>query len=257
MKRYIVAAGIAAFGFAGLAQAGAPIRINEVRIDDGGSDDSEYFEISGTPGASLDGLFYVVIGDHSADQGAGGIGSRSGQVEKVIDLTGQTIPADGYFLAVTDAWGALSGDVDMVAGAANLFENGDNVTHMIVSGFTGAQGDALDLGTPDGVIDVTPWTSVLDSVSLIEKLVPDFNSDEWNYAGDAGLGSPAGIGPDGTFVPAHIYRTNDGDSAWAIGDFGNVNGAGPADSPGSSNVPTPGALALLGLAGVAGTRRRR
>lgn len=252
MNRYIVAAGIATIGFAGLAQGA---KINELRIDDGGTDDSEYFELSGAPGESLDGLTYIVIGDASAGTTAGVPGSRSGNIEYAFDLTGNTIPSDGFFLAVTTSWGALAGDVDLVVGGNNLFENSDNVTHMLVRGFTGAVGDLLDTATfdPDGTIDVTPWSAVEDSISLIEKLTPDFESDEFNYAGQFG----PGIGPDGTFVPGHIYRENDGMSAWAIGDFGLANGNGPADSPGSSNVPTPGAFALLGLAGIAGTRRRR
>jgi hypothetical protein len=257
MKRYLVAAGIAALGFAGLAQAGQPITINEVRIDQGGSDADEYFELNGAPGASLDGLWYIVIGDHGSTQGAGGNGSRSGAVEYALNLTGSTIPADGFFLAASNTFGAgaISGSVDLNVGTF-AFENSDNVTHMLVRDFTGAQGDALDSGTPDGVIDVTPWSAVLDSISLVENAgPPGTNADEFDYTGQFG----PGIGPDGNFVPGHIYRSNDGNSAWAIGLFSidGGNGAGPLDSPGVSNVPTPGALALLGVAGVAGLRRRR
>ncbi|MCB9848989.1 MAG: hypothetical protein H6814_11310 [Phycisphaeraceae bacterium] len=250
MKRYIVAAGIAALGFAGMAHANG-IQINEIRIDQTGSDTDEYFELVGTPGASLDGLWYIVIGDHSADQGAGGPGSRSGQVEYALNLTGSTIPADGFFLAASNTFGtALTGSVDLNVGTF-AFENSDNVTHMLVSGFTGAQGDALDLGTPDGIIDVTPWSSVLDSISLIENFNPPAtNADEFDYSGQFG----PGIGPDGAFVPGHVYRSNDGKSPWAIGPFDIAVGV---DTPGTSNVPTPGAFALLGVAGVAGLRRRR
>ncbi|MCB9848990.1 MAG: hypothetical protein H6814_11315 [Phycisphaeraceae bacterium] len=249
MKRYIVAAGIATLGLAGMAHANG-IEINELRIDQTGTDTDEYFELTGTPGASLDGLWYIVIGDHGSDQGAGGPGSRSGQVEYALNLTGSTIPADGFFLCATSTFGTvLSGSVDLTAGL--IFENSDNVTHMLVSGFTGAQGDALDLGTPDGIIDVTPWSSVLDSISLIENFNPPAtNADEFDYSGQFG----PGIGPDGAFVPGHVYRSNDGKSSWAIGAFEAVGGQ---DTPGVSNVPTPGAVALLGLAGVAGIRRRR
>lgn len=253
MKRYIVAAGVAVLGVAGFAQAGSPFWINEIRVDQGGSDTDEYFEIQGTPGASLDGLWYIVIGDHSSDQGAGGNGSRSGQVEYALNLTGSSIPADGFFLAATSSFGTvLSGSVDLTASL--IFENSDNVTHMLVRDFTGAQGDALDSGTPDGVIDVTPWSAVIDSISLIENFNPPAtNQDEFDYSGQFG----PGVGPDGNFVPGHVYRTNDGGSAWGVGLFDTVIGPGPNDTPGYSNVPTPGALALLGVAGLAGTRRRR
>lgn len=260
MKRYIVAASVAALGIAGFAQGA---RINEVRIDQQGGDTDEYFELSGTPFESLDGLWYIVIGDHSSAQGNPDPGSRSGNVEFAINLTGSTIPADGFFLAASTTFGAtLSGSVDLPVTFAfpNSFENGDNVTHMLVRDFSGLIGDALEIGQPDGTIDITPWSAVIDSISFIEKLTPDFESDEFNYAGQFG----PGIGPDGTFVPAHIYRSNDGSSPWAIGLFGDgtassnpTNGNGPFDSPGTSNIPTPGAFALLGLAGLAGTRRRR
>lgn len=252
MKRYIVAAGVAAFGLAGFAHAGSPVYINEIRVDHSGSDTDEYFELHGPSGFSLDGYSYVVIGDDSGD-GSGAVGKRSGVVEYVLDLTGSAIPADGFFLAATSSFGTagLSGSVDLTASL--VFENSDNVTHMLVRNFSGALGDILDTDR-DGTIDVTPWGGVEDSISLVETDNANVsNTNEWDYSGQFG----PGIGPDGNFVPGHVYRTNDGGSAWGIGEFGLGLGAGPADSPGTSNVPTPGAIALLSVAGVAGARRRR
>ncbi|RMF82999.1 MAG: hypothetical protein D6744_05530, partial [Planctomycetota bacterium] len=102
--------------------------INEIRIDQSGSDASEYFELAGNPGESLDGLWYVVIGDTA---GAGGA------VEAIVDLSGLVIPADGYFLAVEDTFGTgglgLTGSADLVLPGSGTsqtlnFENSDNVT---------------------------------------------------------------------------------------------------------------------------------
>ena len=42
---------------------GGDVIINEIRIDQPGSDVDEYFELAGAPGTSLDGLTYIVIGD--------------------------------------------------------------------------------------------------------------------------------------------------------------------------------------------------
>ena len=39
------------------------MKINEIRIDQPGTDNDEYFELLGEPNASLDGLTYIVIGD--------------------------------------------------------------------------------------------------------------------------------------------------------------------------------------------------
>ncbi|MEE9293790.1 MAG: hypothetical protein V3W34_02335, partial [Phycisphaerae bacterium] len=92
------------------------VTINEIRNDHVGNPDvDEYFELAGPPAAVLSGLTYLVIGD--------GIGG-SGVIEAVVDLTGQTIPASGFFLAAQPGR-TLPGIPDMLA---NLnFENSDNV----------------------------------------------------------------------------------------------------------------------------------
>ena len=67
------------------------ILINEVRIDQFGADNDEYFELLSIPsGASLDGLSYIVIGDGAGD---------SGTIESVTDLTGNVTGSNGLFLA--------------------------------------------------------------------------------------------------------------------------------------------------------------
>ncbi len=243
MRMHLLA-GAALFAIAGSAYA---LEINEIRVDETGTDNNEYFELVGVPGESLDGLFYIVLGDDSGD-GSGNNGKRSGSIETVVDLSGLTIPADGFFLAVEASF-TLGGSVDLTT--SMNFENGDNVSHLLVRDFTGADGDALDTNR-DGVLDITPWSAIVDGISLVETPNPPAaNADEWNY------GFGGGVGPDGTFVPGHVYRTNDEGSAWGIGDFVTGLGAGPADSPGTSNIPAPGAAALFGVAGLAAIRRRR
>ena len=157
------------------------ITINEVRIDHGGADVDEYFELMGMPGESLDGLTYIVIGD-----GATG----SGTIESVSDLTGFAIQADGYFAAHKS--GTIGNCVGYDADVTLNFENSDNVTHMLVSNFTGANADDLDTDD-DGVLDVTPWDSIVDSVSFVETPT----SGDMYYSDNT-------VGPDGTYVPGHI-----------------------------------------------------
>lgn len=201
------------------------VAINEVRIDQAGADDDEYFELIGTPGTLLDGLFYIVIGD-----GSGG----SGVIESVTDLTGQTISADGFFVAAEST---------MTIGSPELvttlnFENGDNVTHLLVAGFTGANGDDLDTDD-DGVLDVIPWSLVMDGLSLIEEMNPPTGT-EFEYGSSLGL--PV-IGPDGSFVPGHVYRFPDGTGGWNTGEFDPAVGN---DTVGSSNME-PLAVSLSGM----------
>ncbi len=97
---------------------------------------------------------------------------------------------------------------------------------MLVTGLTGVLDESFLDDEPDGVLDTTPWTSVLDAVSLIESV----GTGDEVYA--VGLGG-ADIGPDGSFVPAHAFRDRtSGD--WVIGDFD----LGVTDTPGAAN-PSP------------------
>ncbi|MBN1813307.1 MAG: hypothetical protein JXA14_15840, partial [Anaerolineae bacterium] len=98
-----------------VARADNGVIINEIRVDQTGADNDEYFELAGSSGTSLDNLTYLVIGD-----GTGG----SGVIEAVIELTGTTIPADGYFLAVESTF-SLGGTADLTTSLN--FENSDNV----------------------------------------------------------------------------------------------------------------------------------
>ncbi|EDY80777.1 endonuclease/exonuclease/phosphatase family [Verrucomicrobiia bacterium DG1235] len=193
--------------FAGVSGPPA-VAINELRIDQPSSDVDEYFELVGLPGQSLDGLSYLVIGD-----GSGG----SGVIESVSSLDGLAIPDSGYFLAAESSFTLET--PDMIASLN--FENSDNVTHLLVFEFTGSVGDDLDTNE-DGVLDLTPWTSILDSIALVESAT----SGEKVY-GDAS------IGPDGTFVPGHVYRFPDITGPFKIGKFDLDEGN---DTPGGENI---------------------
>jgi uncharacterized protein len=230
---------LAAFG---VAAAGQALVINEIRIDQPGSDNQEYFELAGTAGQSLNNLTYIVIGD-----GTGG----SGVIESVTSLAGLLIPADGYFLAVEQTWttsppsGWPGGTPDITLTGSNPlnFENSDNVTHMLVADFTGTNGQDLDTND-DGVLDITPWSSITDSVAVI---IDPVGGDKY-YSANV-------VGPDGTFAPGHVYRFPDTSGRFVIGDFD----GSPAfdDTPGSMNpVPEPASLAALALGGIALLRRR-
>ena len=183
--------------------------INEIRIDQPSTDFDEYFELLGTPSASLNGLSYLVLGE-----GTGG----SGVIEHVTDLTGQSLDGNGFFVAA---------EATFTLGTADLttdlnFENSDNVTHMLVSGFTGSSGDDLD-ADDDGTLDATPWTSVVDCVALIETV----GSGELVYCDTQ-------VGPEGPFVPGHVFVSPiDG---WQIGYF---DVPGTDDTPGAANPDAP------------------
>ena len=191
------------------------VHITEIRIDHPGGDINEYFELAGDPGLTLSGLTYLVIGD-----GVGG----SGVIEAVVDLSGSSIPGDGYFLAAedNDTFGAAA---DLIA--TLNFENSHNVTHLLVANFTGSDADDLDTND-DGVLDVTPWASILDLIALVEEENPPVGT-EYHYG-------PPSIGPDGAFVPGHVFRIPNVSGPWQIGQFDPIGGS---DTPGVSNVAVP------------------
>lgn len=191
------------------------ISLSEFRIDQpGANDDDEYFEIAGIPGTDLSNLTLIVLGD-----GTGG----SGVVEDVLNLNGQTIPADGYFLGAMSTF--TLGTPDFVT---NLnFENSDNVTFLLVQGFSGALGNDLDTND-DGVLDLMPWATIIDAVALILQANPP-TTTEFEYA--SGLGFPT-VGPDGSFVPGHARLVN---GVWTIGIFDTAD-PNATDTPGMANV---------------------
>ncbi|MDG1490766.1 MAG: hypothetical protein P8M11_05255 [Planctomycetota bacterium] len=170
-------------------------RINEIRIDQPSSDDDEFFELLTEPGASLDGLSYIVIGD-----GSGG----SGVVESITDLTGNSTSGSGYFLCAESSFNGGTPDLTATLG----FENGDNVTHLLVRDFTGVLQEDLDTDD-DGVLDITPWSEILDAISLIDEI----GGGDQSYGASLGF---ADLGPNGNFVPAHAVRCEE---SWRIGTF--------------------------------------
>ncbi|HET6201936.1 MAG TPA: hypothetical protein VFI25_03940 [Planctomycetota bacterium] len=206
---------------AGLATLAAPsalaqVVINEIRIDQPGTDVDEFFELAGPPGTSLTGLTYLVLGDSST--------LGSGVIEEVVDLSGSVIPPSGFFVAAEPTF--TLGTADLTATLD--FENGDNVTHLLVSGFTGPL-PSNDLDTnDDGVLDVTPWTAVLDRVAVILENNPPTGT-EYHYG-------PPTVGPDVGFAPGAVYRGPDGTgtfSSWNVGDFADLT---LTDTPGSPNA---------------------
>ncbi len=200
------------------------VAFSEIRIDQTGSDNDEWFELIGAPGTSLADLTVVVIGD-------GGT-ALSGPIEAIVSLAGQTIPSDGHFAVAepTFTWGLTNIDFVTAANVLN-FENSDNVTFMLVRGFTGLMAQDLDTND-DGVLDVTPWTAVVDSIALIKTTTNPPTGTEWYYG-------PNTIGPDTTFVPGHIWRCED-TGCWNIGIFTTADPTGVPtphdDTPGIANL---------------------
>ncbi len=195
------------------AGASSSIVINEMQVSTT-SNDWEFVELAGPAGADLTGL--TLIGVESDT------GSLAGLIDVVISLDGQTIPSDGYWVGINSygvtAYG-ISGDKSI---ANDSFEN-STATYFLVSGFSAAKNTDLDTNN-DGVLDLTPWTSVLDSLNIRDSGTTDFN-----------YGAPM-FGPDGSYLPSGTFRCPNGTGTF---DGNLLNFSIPDGTPGTANPCGP------------------
>ena len=191
------------------------VSINEIRIDQPGANDpDEYIELVGPPGASLDGLSYVVLGDPG-----------TGFVEYVLSLNGGVIGPSGFFVIAEGTF--TLGVADLTS--ALTFENADTTTHMLLRTFSGSLGNQLDADA-DGVLDSTPWFSVGDALAIV-----DLGSAELPYGpGASCVGSPYCNQLTIAGDPEHVFRCGDGDGTWNEGAV-DIAAVPPTDSPGEAN----------------------
>lgn len=133
------------------------LKITEARNAQRGADTDEYVEISGPPGASLNGVWFIVIGDEVQTA----VPDPQGRVQVAVNLSGHSIGANGTFLIGRSTLSLATPDL---VNLLNLKEIG-NTTYALVTNFTGYPGLELDW-LDDGILDVTPWSSVLDAVGL-------------------------------------------------------------------------------------------
>ena len=190
------------------AEAAQPLVINEVLLSTTGDPDSEYVELFGAPGTSLDGLSFIRI--EGEDDGQ--IGDISFRIDFGAD---DAIGENGFFLAANATAAATYGVTPDITFSASL-ENGTSTFALVeTSSLTG------DRATGD--------ETVIDAVGVLNPSGPPEN-DTFFY--DAPV-----LGPDGGgFLPAGVGRVEDGVDTGQASDFDFLNFFN--DSP--PNTPTPG-----------------
>lgn len=119
--------------------------INEFVFNHAGADTNEYVEIFGDANTDYSSLWILEIE---------GDGSGAGFIDGVWGVG--TTDASGFWTT-----GFLSGEL----------ENG-TLTLLLVEDFSGGAGDDLDADN-DGILDSTPWTSVLDDVAVTDGNAAD------------------------------------------------------------------------------------
>lgn len=246
MKQFLSLGLCVCAALTGWSHADAAVVLNELRVDQSGSDTDEFVEFYSDVGMSLNGLSFLILQDN-------------GSIDGVVDLSGFSIGANDVFLVAENATLPTSGATADLVATLNL-ENGENSSYLLVDGFSGAQGDDLDTDD-DGVFDVTlPWTSLLDGIALIddEETILTGGPEDINYGPVLGISV---VGPDGPFYPGHVFASVDGGGIDSIGGF---DPAAPdaLDSPGLLNnitaIPEPSFAVVLGLGCcVMGIRRKR
>jgi hypothetical protein len=139
------------------------IFINEVYYDTPGLDSGCFIEVYGSGGANLDGISLV------------GVNGNGGSDYVVIDLTGYSIPVDGFFVV---AEYATVPNADLVTLDANLENGPDNLELR----FNNIKIDALGYGVLDGWVFTGEWLPAPD-VQYDHCLgrYPDGNDTDNNY----------------------------------------------------------------------------
>lgn len=215
----------AALIIVGITMLVPPPKLAEIRVDSlPPLTNAEYIELIGVAGFSLDGLSIVVIGDD--DSAIGPALGNSGVLEAVISLDGQVIPADRSFLIHASPALPIQADLDAITG----LDDADNLTVLLVRQCKARAGDDLDLDD-DGVLDIEPWSELIDGVSIIWG-APGVQS-EWTYAS-------ARVGPNGGFFIFQTRRCLDTD-AWHIGSFAYSTDV-TVETAGAVNPPCAGSL---------------
>lgn len=193
-----------ALAVASQAAAQAEPVINEIVVSTTGTD-REFLELIGAPRGSLDGVTLLEV-------------ESGGTIDKVIELTGNTLGDNGYLLLASPEAAGVLGVTGNLAIPNNSFTN-KSQTYLLVEGFAGTSGDDID-SDDDGIAENTPWTAVLDSLAVIDDDSPVVYSRNV-------------LGPDGTFLAAGGYRDPQETGSFVLHDFFNT----------ALYTPTPGTFA--------------
>lgn len=219
------------------------LQINEIYISHAGTDDMEYVELRGTPNTSLDNHMVLVVEGDS---------TKAGFLDRAYDLTGTSVPVDGYFClgdtAVTEK--------DFDIGKSNTLENGTNTFYLVVTkdptiikAMLGKDVDSdkdliTDIATAAGV-------RIIDIIAVVDKgyvAVP---------ATDKIYDNAVPLGPDGSYGPGGVFRDEStATNAWCSTlwlDFDDVANANAIRTPGATNTTcSPASVTVVGTSCLAG-----
>lgn len=187
----------------------AMLRLNEVYASHAGTDDMEMIELIGIPNTPLTNYMVAIV------EGDGG---GAGTLDRAWDLSSFVMPADGYFVLANTA--ETMKDLDI--GLDNIIENGTETVYVLQAGDANAVASILGLvgtnvdGDADLVTDLVNFALIRDHIGIV---------DSGFGTGDMVYDNAPVAGPDGSFLPAGIFRNGDYPNPWCdIGylDFDDV-----------------------------------
>lgn len=203
-----------------MAFAGNPssVYLNEIYASHTGTDTLEMIELVGQPNASLTGYVVCVVE---------GDGTGAGTLDRAWNLSGLTIPADGYFVLGDTA----EPNLDLDIGASNRLENGTETFYLLHTA-TPALVTALldtDVDAGDGNTFLATLGDIVDRVAMVDP--------GWIDGGDEIYDDATIVGPDGSNFPAGIYRSGDHPGKWSTNylDFDGVANTTQPRTPGAPN----------------------
>ncbi|MCB1052288.1 MAG: endonuclease [Acidobacteria bacterium] len=200
------------------------IRINEFSLNHTGSDTYEYIEVFGDASANYSNYWLLVLDGDSE--------GNPGRIDQAFQIT-QT-NENGYWTT-----GFLN----------NLLEN-TTLSILLVEGFSGPEHVDLDTNN-DGVLDLTPWTALVDSVGVQDdgkdwvystsNLMQNYDGVTFTVGGASRI--PNGVDTDSTTD----WVRNDFEGAGLPGFIGNLQALEALNTPGLENTDMlpPGTGAIL------------
>lgn len=202
--------------------ANADVVVNEVVGSTTGAD-VEFVELYNTGATAINLTGWTIeLWDSDSDAGGSGFGGADGTAPYALS---GSIAAGGYW---TIANGEAASQLGFIGNA--IFGNNS--------------------------IENSSYTLILrDNNGTAVNTIFFWDSGAGDQANDAGtiVTPDFTVQPDGGFLAAGFYRAGDGSDNIVMHNFSDFSDY----TPGAANVPAPGALALLGLGGLAASRRRR
>ena len=171
------------------------IVINEWVVDHTGADTDEFIEVFGEPNVSAASMSLLVI---DGDTGS------TGTIDAVFQL--DSFNAGGY-------WNT-GAQTDILSGSQTI---------LLVSEFTGSANDDLDTND-DGTLDVTPWSTLYDTVAFTDGDGGDLAYSESILASGGASRIPNGIDTD----DSADWLTNDFEGEGLLGGVSGTAGVGEA-----------------------------